>query len=192
MKLMNWGMWMAAAAVAAMTACGGDDDDGTPTDATVTVDSRTPDAATLPVDAAMAMGSATWTLAPFATCTGISTMCVDQMVNSPYQMASVGACPLSSSLAIYLPNGAAPPPGTYTIKPVTNLLGLGSVPTGMVAARIVHHPTATSGDETWCGQSGTAVVTSSGGKLSLTLVNVMGALNGTGTQQSMTATINCP
>lgn len=175
-------------------------DAGPSADATTSPDANETDAGLTNADAAApadtgaaSTGSSAWTLAsPALDCTGTVTLCMDGGAVGGYQIAASGACPLASSMAVYLPGGSVPAAGTYTVRPAASIIDLANVPAGMAAVRIISYSTAPVAQLDWLGQSGTVEVTVDGGKISISTSGVEGKKAGSTDMSSMTISATCP
>jgi hypothetical protein len=130
--------------------------------------------ATVPADAPTERPSATasWTLAPFATCAEVGAGCMDTGAVGGYELTASALCPTASDIQLWFPGGATPlPAGAYAVKAAAGILDVIAMPAGMVGVLAERDDAAMTHSKFW-GRAGTVTVTAAGTARHVTFAGV--------------------
>lgn len=115
--------------------------------------------------------TASWTIAPGATCTAAGVGCMDTGAIGGYQVTASGVCGAASSVQLWFPGGqSAVAAGTYTVKAASGILDVVNMQAGMVGV-LAERDEGAKHARYW-GRSGTALVVVSGAGRRITLSGV--------------------
>jgi len=150
--------------------------------------------ATVPADAPTERPSATasWTLAPFATCTEAGAGCMDTGTVGGYEITASAVCPTASDIQLWFPGGATPlPAGAYAVKAAAGILDVIAMPAGMVGVLAERDDASMTHSKFW-GRAGTVTVTATGAARHVTFAGVSLREETSSAMTTLGGDVTCP
>ena len=136
--------------------------------------------------------TASWTLAPFATCTETGAGCMDTGAVGGYELTASALCPTASDIQLWFPGGATPlPAGAYAVKAAAGILDVIAMPAGMVGVLAERDDASMTHSKFW-GRAGTVTVTAVGAARHVTFAGVSLREETSSAMTTLGGDVTCP